>query len=114
MVHGWSEQINTELRPYYNIRSQLSHHEGFILYVERIVIPRSMAAEVLSRIQEGHLGIDKSKARARQHAYWPRLNTQIESIVKQYETCQVHRESVRDSWEQIATDIFHLKGNDYL
>ena len=91
MVHGWPEQINTDLRPYNNIRSQFSHREGMILYHERIVIPRSLRAEVLSREHERHLGMDKSKARARLRVYWPRLNTQIESIVEQCETCQVHR-----------------------
>ena len=86
-----------------------------------------MRAEVLSRIHEGTFGIfDKSKARPKRYVNWPRLKTEIESIMKQCETCQVHRncqqketlipqvDSVRSIWEQIAMDIFHLKGNDDL
>ena len=37
MVHRRSKQINTDLRPYYNIRSQLSHNGGIILYGERVL-----------------------------------------------------------------------------
>ena len=85
-----------------------------------------MGAEVLSRIHKGHLDMDKSEARARLQVYWPTLNTQIESIVKQCEICQVYRncqqketlnpqvDSVRGSCEQIAADTFHLKCNEYL
>ena len=37
---------------------------------------------MLEKIHEGHLGIEKSKQTALQHAYWPKMNGNIEEAVK--------------------------------
>ena len=44
----------------------------------RIVIPASMRSEILKSIHTGHMGIEKSKARARACVYWPAMYHAIE------------------------------------
>ena len=53
----------------------------------RIVIPSSMTQEILKCIHEGHMGIEKCKARARQCVYWPSMYEAIEQEVKKSPVC---------------------------
>lgn len=45
-----------------------------------------MRHDTLQRIREGHLGIKQCQRRARDTAYWPGINKDIENII---ETCNV-------------------------
>lgn len=54
---------------YYHIRSELSVANGLLLRHNRIVIPHSLRPDILQKIHEGHLGIEKCKRRARDAVY---------------------------------------------
>ena len=58
-----------ELMPYFQFRSELSIAEGIVFKGDKIVIPSSLRKEMKERIHQGHLGIEKCKARARQVMY---------------------------------------------
>ena len=84
-----------------------------------------MQQNVLKRIHVGHLGMERSKRRARQTCYWPKMNQEIEQIVKCCKTCQKHGKSNSRSplkppplptrpWEKVGTDLFHLKQQTYI
>ena len=51
--------------PYFQIRSKLSIAEGIVFKGEKIVIPSSLGKEMKDRIHQGHLGIEKCKAKAK-------------------------------------------------
>ena len=56
---GWpNDKCNTskELHPYWNIRDELSVHKGMILKGSKIVIPRALRKEILTKIHVGHKG----------------------------------------------------------
>ncbi|KAI8479735.1 hypothetical protein Bbelb_425380 [Branchiostoma belcheri] len=57
----------------------------------KILVPRSMRKEMLDILHEGHLGQEKTKARARDILFWPGLNAQIDERVQRCATCQEHR-----------------------
>ena len=78
---------------------------------------------MLKRIHEGHIGIKKCKARARDVMYWPRINVEIEDFISKCSVCLQH--SNRHQKEQIilhdipssardkvGTDLFHRLGQD--
>jgi ribosomal protein L32 len=50
-----------------------------------------MRGKMLERIHESHMGIEKSKRRARDIMFWPRMNEQIEAIVSKCKTCQEYQ-----------------------
>ncbi|XP_014677177.1 PREDICTED: uncharacterized protein K02A2.6-like [Priapulus caudatus] len=92
---------------------------------ETIVIPRSMCREMLDRIHVGHMGIAKSRQRARDIMYWPKMNSEIADMVSKCSTCLEHRNSNQKEpmipsqiptkpWEMVATDLFTLNGENYL
>jgi hypothetical protein len=60
--------------PYRNIRDELSVIDGIILKGDRIFVPLAMRKEMLKRIHHGHMGIEKSKRRARDALYWPLMS----------------------------------------
>ena len=64
---GWPETkacVSYSTRMYWDVRDELSELNGIILRGERILIPISMRKEMLERIHQGHMGIEKSKGRA--------------------------------------------------
>ena len=65
---GWPERIKTcisnSTRMYWDVTDELSELNGIILRGERILISTSMRKEMLERIHQGHMGIEKSKGRA--------------------------------------------------
>lgn len=110
---------------YYHVQGDLSFVDGLLLKKGRIVIPEALRPDLLNRIHEGHLGIEKCKRRARESVYWPGLNKDIEMLVSKCETCQKHQskqtkesmvisESPAFPWHKVGMDLFHLKGKDYL
>ncbi|XP_040915366.1 uncharacterized protein K02A2.6-like [Toxotes jaculatrix] len=84
-----------------------------------------MRQDMLQRIHEGHLGVEKCKRRAREAVYWPGINKDIEEMIQKCETCLKHRYKQTKEpmlitdlptapWQKVGTDLFHLHGKDYL
>ncbi|XP_061876955.1 uncharacterized protein K02A2.6-like [Entelurus aequoreus] len=110
---------------FYHVRGELSTVDGLLLKKGRIVIPQALRMDILHRIHEGHLGIEKCKRRARESVFWPGLNKDIETLINKCETCQKHRnkqskepmvvaEVPTAPWHKVGMDLFHLRGKDYL
>ena len=57
-------QLHTKVQDFWNYRNELSVYEDIIYKGERIFTPSSMRSEMLDRIHESHLGIEKSRSRA--------------------------------------------------
>ena len=53
----------------------------------RIVIPLSLQTEIRQRPHTGHMGIEKTKARARVTVYWPGLDSEISDMITNCSTC---------------------------
>ena len=92
--YGWPEtkgETPVSIHAYWDVRDELSKLNGVVLRGERIVIPPSMRKEMLERIHQGHMGIEKSKRRARDTLYWPGMNSQITDTVSRCTICLEHR-----------------------
>ena len=91
---GWPEtkaQAPASIRVYWDVRSELSELDGIILKSERILVPSSMRKEMLERIHQDHMGIEKSKRRARDVLYWPGMNSQISDKIAKCSICLEHQ-----------------------
>ena len=77
------------------------------------------------RMHQGHLGIEKCKARARQVMYWPDINTDILDMVSNCSICienQRHHQSetlishdvLTQPWYKVGIDLFSFKSRSYL
>ena len=50
-----------------------------------------MRKEMLQRIHQGHMGIEKSKRGARDVLYWPGINFQISDMISRCTICLQHQ-----------------------
>lgn len=126
--NGWPKSIKaapSSVRPYWNVRDELHEADGLLLKTHSIIVPSALRPQMLALIHEGHLGIDKCRARARQVMFWPGMSQDISDTVAQCNTCQTLRatqqkeplmshEMPRRPWQKLAADIMTLDRHDYL
>jgi hypothetical protein len=94
--NGWPfsySQCSPDVKPYYHIKEELSIVDGIILKVDKVLVPSLMRRDMLKRIHEGHIGIEKSKVRAREVMYWPHINAEIEDYIAKCSICLQQRSS---------------------
>ncbi|KAJ0023870.1 hypothetical protein NQD34_003769 [Periophthalmus magnuspinnatus] len=125
-TQGWPEHVKQEplLKNYWTDRATLTVKDGLLLKDTRLVIPSAMRNQVLEKIHEGHQGVVKCKARARQTVWWPGLSQQISEMVLKCRTCIQERHNSSEPlmpteypvrpWQRVGTDLFELRGKTYL
>ena len=90
-VHfGWKSDHAQSLKPYYHFRGAIIEINGVLVKGPKVIIPKTLQGDMLKKIHEEHLGIEKCQARARQVMYWPNINC-IENHIGRGGTCQKHR-----------------------
>ena len=80
LVHGWPEQIDENLKPYYLCRDEMTIEAGCLLWGMRVVLPSKYRDWILQELHRGHVGMVRMKALARGRVWWPKLNESIEEV----------------------------------
>lgn len=129
IIHdGWPEEkkkcppVVTE---FWDHRDELSVINGIMFKGEKITIPASLHAEMLSRVHVGHMGMEKCKQRARDILFWPGMNKEIENTVKHCTTCLEHQPANTKEpmishkiperpWQVVASDLFTWNNDSYM
>ncbi|XP_018493689.1 uncharacterized protein K02A2.6-like [Galendromus occidentalis] len=124
---GWPSDkklVPIPAQQYWPYREEIHCQDGLVLRSNRIVVPQSKRAEVLSQLHSGHSGIEKMKLKARPAVYWPAINADIERKVKTCHLCQQHHRQVqkepliqgeipRRPWEIVSADVLFHEGKYY-
>ena len=87
----------TDHRPYYHRRSELTSHQGCLLWGARVIIPPSVQRNVLDELHSSHCGIVHTKELARSYVWWPKIDHDIESCVSSCSNCHQHRHPTLES-----------------
>ncbi len=125
---GWPSTIREcpeTIRQFWHCRQDITETKGLILKGSQIIIPASMRRDMLDRIHEGHLGMEKCKRRARQCVYWPNMNNQIEQKIQRCGECTkllpskpaeplLPHECPERPWQKVGSDLFHWAGKMYV
>jgi hypothetical protein len=53
----------------------------------RVIVATMLCRRIVENLHEEHLGIARSKSFARSYVWWPRLDSDIESLVKSCSVC---------------------------
>ena len=116
--------LSKELFPHYLVCTELSIEAGLLMRGCRIVIPLQLQSEILDKLHDGHLGITKCRAGARQSVWWPGLTTHLAGKVKNcIECCKNQSQSAEPMlssslpelpWQKVGTDLFEWKKNHCL
>lgn len=89
---GWPNFTDdVELKPFFDRRTQLTTHQGCLLWGMRVVVPAKLRSLVLQELHDGHPGIVRSKELARSYVWWPSIDADLESHVKACKPCQEQR-----------------------
>ena len=129
IMRGWPNNkanLECKVQEYWDSRDELTVVDGIILKGDRIVIPKTLRTEMMTKLHLGHFGIEKTKRRARDILYWPGMNAQIMDMVSKCEICQRNKNPKQQKeplinhqipdgpWQNVAADLFHWNERDYL
>ncbi len=117
-------KVNLELRAYWKAKESFSVGEGLLLFNSRIVVPSAMHREVLSKIHQGHQGIERCLLRARCSVWWPGITHHIKQLIQGCPVCARNTQPWKEPlipttlpafpWHTVATDLFALHSTSYL
>lgn len=123
---GWpsKNKVVPKLQAYWSVKDELSINDNLLMRGTRLLIPESLQKQVLEKIHEGHQGITKCRARAREAVWWPGISTQIEFAVRSCPQCVQHSNNSHEpmiasefpsrAWQIVAMDLFKLEQQWYL
>ena len=128
IVKGWPDtrsETPFETRQYWDSKDQLSVLDGIVYKGLRIVIPPSLRNNMLKLIHKTHLGLCKSKQRAREVMYWPAMNSDIDTLISNCSVCAEHQnqqpaEPLKSTptpdlpYDMVGCDIFQFQSEKYL
>ena len=104
VLQGWNGVADPELRDFRLHSSELCTEGGCVLWGSRVVIPRGLQERVLKMLHEMHPGMSRMKALARSYVWWPRIDSDIEALVRSCVTCLEHQKNPASApvhpWEQ--------------
>ena len=88
IVKGWPTRVESELTPFLCRQEQLTIEAGCVLCGIKVVVPAKLRKAVLEEIHAGHPGIVRMKSVARLHVWWPGIDTEVETLVRNCAACQ--------------------------
>ena len=128
ITQGWPDtrsECPPHLHAYWNYRDELTVADGIILKGTRILVPKSLQADVLQQLHYAHQGAEKCKLRAKGSVFWANINQDIEEMVKHCGPCQ-HNQSMnvkeplmphdipQKPWHTLGSDLFFWNNSPYL
>ena len=128
IAEGWPDhryECNTAILKFWNHRDELTYMDGVILKGDWIIILETLQNDILNQLHASHLGMVKTKERARMVVFWPNITKDIENMIGSFSTCcsmaqHQGKESMMTSqilthpYEHVGTDIFEFMGVQYL
>ncbi|XP_033727655.1 uncharacterized protein K02A2.6-like [Pecten maximus] len=125
---GWPEErsaLPLNIRTYWPYRDEIIVSDGVLFKGGKLIIPNPMRKEMVQRVHSSHMGIEKSRARARDILFWPGMSSDIEEHVSSCPTCNQFRNSTpreplqphdipERPWQKIGLDLFQHQDNTYL
>ena len=85
------QELPAAIYPYFQLRDELSVHDGIIFKVLRCVIPQTVRPRIKAKLHESHIGVQGCLRRARETLYWPGMNAERRDST-----------SCTTTWQQVA------------
>lgn len=128
ILSGWREtrsQVSAKLQAFWKNRDELTVGHGLVLKGQKIIVPKPLREEMLERLHEGHLGINKTLMKARDLLFWPGMAAEITEKVKKCPLCLENPPCQQSEplksheipplpWAKVGTDLLHKNDRNYL
>ena len=120
MSRGWSKDASKDdsLKAFYMVRDELAVIDNCIFCGDRMVIPPSCQATLISCAHSAHQGIVRTKQRLRDLYWWPGMDRMVEDAIHHCSACQSSDKVARTRntplqsvplpdgpWQKIGIDI---------
>ena len=90
--NGWNNNPSGEMLPYYQRWFEITIEHNMLLWGDIVIVSYSLREILLKELHAEHLGIVRAKKLARLYIWWPKLDSDIESMVKICPRCQVFQD----------------------
>ena len=87
----WPHHTSKCLQPYKKISQELTAEADCLLRGTRVIVPLKLRSKVLAELHQGHCGVVRMKALARNYVWWPGLDEEIANMVMGCAECQAVR-----------------------
>ncbi|XP_049885516.1 uncharacterized protein K02A2.6-like [Pectinophora gossypiella] len=128
ILKGWPktiEELPENLKKYWYYRETLSVYNNIIFKNDRVLVPKSMVPLVMKHCHLSHKGVQGTLRLARDNVFWPDMAKDLTEYIKTCKACAkiqkdnqmepiVIQRAPERPWSTVATDLFHLKGKDYI
>ena len=84
---GFPSKIDEKFTKFKNHASELSIVKGCIMYGNRVYIPETLRHKIIDLFHDGHPGISAMKSTARSLIWYPKMDSEIEFLVKNCKRC---------------------------
>ena len=90
-----------------------------------MIIPTALRKVMKEKLHHGHIGIQRTRAGARQVMFWPGLNAEITDMISKCSACienQAHQQKESlifheipiEPWFKVVMDLFSFRNKSYL
>lgn len=122
---GWPNTVDDDrLKPFFSRRHELSVEQDVLIWGLRVIIPGCLQTQILTELHDGHIGMSRMKSLARSYFWWPRLDQDIESLVRSCNACLHTRNQPATTplhswkwpsrvWERVHADFAELDGQSF-
>lgn len=125
---GWpksSKKVAEPVRAYWPHQGSISLENGLLFLDERLIVPQTLVSDMLKLLHSSHMGMTKTKLRAKYNLYWPNMNKDIEVFISKCNVCEKYRnknckepmtphEIPNRPFAKIASDICEYGGKSYI
>ena len=86
--NGWPDKVSKELVQFHGRRDEITIEGNCLMWGIRVIIPNKCQHQFLQQLHTEHPGTTRMKSIARSYAWWPGMDQEIESVVKECGPCQ--------------------------
>ena len=79
---GWPDkrQVDPSVKAYWEAQGELTESNGLLMYGQRMVVPKALQTETLSKLHQVHQG--RCRLRAKISVWWPGLAKQLANFIE--------------------------------
>ncbi|XP_062575332.1 uncharacterized protein K02A2.6-like [Saccostrea cucullata] len=128
VLDGWPDtraECQEAVKPYWNYRDEIGYYDGYVTKNKRLIVPDSLRPDMLKKLHNTHMGLEKTKQRARDILFWPGIKTDITELITSWGVCNQFKNNQQREpllqhgipdrpWQKVGTDLFELDRQNYI